>query len=101
VYHVASGTLVAATHGRGVFLSALNAAAAVLRGDVNRDGRVTALDALYIQQALVGIAMPAGVTALPQGDANCNGRLDAADALLVLRFSVSLPIQGACVGTVR
>ncbi|HUQ81663.1 MAG TPA: dockerin type I domain-containing protein [Gemmatimonadaceae bacterium] len=101
VYHGASGTLIAATHGRGVFLSSLTAAATVLRGDVNRDGSVTALDALFIQQALVGIAMPAGVTALPQGDANCNGRLDAADALLVLRFSVSLPVQGACVGTVR
>lgn len=101
VYHVASGTLVAATHGRGVFLSTLTSAATVLRGDVNRDGAVTAVDALLIQQALVGIAMPAGVTALPQGDANCNGRIDAADALLVLRFSVGLSVQGACVGTVR
>jgi hypothetical protein len=47
------------------------------------------------------VLLPAPLTVLPHGDANCNGALEAADALIVLRFSVGLGNQGACVGTLR
>jgi photosystem II stability/assembly factor-like uncharacterized protein len=101
VYNPAQQLLVAATYGRGMFQYSLVNPLAVLRGDVNRDGKVDAFDALLIQQALVGIAMPSGIKSLPAGDANCNNALDVADALIVLRAAVGLTTSGACVGTVR
>ena len=100
-YSPATRQLVAATFGRGLFKYSLGNPAAVLRGDVNRDGAVNALDALLIQQALIGLQMPLGMTILPHGDANCDGRVDAADALIVLRAAVGLTTSGACVGTSR
>ena len=66
--------------------------------DVNRDGAVNALDALLIQQALVGLQMPLGLTILPHGDANCDGRVKAADALIVLRAAVGSPRRGHASG---
>ena len=62
---------------------------------------MNALDALLIQQALIGLPMPLGMTILPHGDANCDGRVEAADALIVLRAAVGLATSGACVGTSR
>ena len=100
-YNTTTKQLVAATFGRGLFKYSLANSAAVLRGDVNRDGTVNALDALLIQQALIGLQMPPGLTIMPQGDANCDGKVDAADALIVLRASVGLTTAGACVGTNR
>jgi hypothetical protein len=100
-YNPATKQLVAATFGRGLYKYSLVNPAAVLRGDVNRDGSVTALDALLIQQALVGTQLAAGLTILPHGDANCDGKVDAMDALIVLRASVGLATAGACVGTIR
>ncbi len=103
VYNAPTNIVVAATHGRGMFLLRTIAASAVLRGDVDRDGDVDANDALLIQRALVGRPLGAdqqGVpfVALPRGDANCNGTLEALDALLTLRHAVGLPVAG-CVGT--
>ncbi len=100
-YNPTSKQLVAATYGRGLFKYSLANPSAVLRGDVNRDGAVNAFDALLVQQALVGMQMPSGLTIMPHGDANCDGRVDAADALIVLRASVGLTTAGACVGTSR
>ena len=100
-YNTTTKQLVAATFGRGLFKYSLANPSAVLRGDVNRDATVNAFDALLIQQALIGLAMPTGLTSLPHGDANCDGKLDAADALIVLRASVGLVTAGACVGTNR
>lgn len=100
-YNPTTKQLVAATHGRGLFKYSLANPIAVLRGDVNRDAAVNALDALLIQQALIGLPMPPGTTILPHGDANCDGRVEAADALIVLRAAVGLTTSGACVGTSR
>jgi hypothetical protein len=84
-----------------MFSYSVGSSLSVLRGDLNRDGKVDAFDALLIQQALVGIAIGTGLTAMPHGDANCNGVLEAADALIVLRAAVGLTTVGACVGTIR
>jgi photosystem II stability/assembly factor-like uncharacterized protein len=100
-YNPTTKQLVAATFGRGLFSYSLANPAAVLRGDVNKDGAVNAFDALLIQQALLGLPLPSGLASLPRGDSNCNNRLDAADVLAVLRAAVGLTTAGACVGTVR
>jgi photosystem II stability/assembly factor-like uncharacterized protein len=73
----------------------------VLRGDVNRDGKVTASDAQAVLQAVVALALPAGFRAIPNGDANCNGALQAVDAQIILSYVVGLPVGQFCVGTVR
>ena len=101
LYLPAVNTLVAGTHGRGMWAYTFGASATVLRGDVNGDGKVDAADALLIQQALVNAALPSGTTMMPNGDANCNGTLESADVLAVLRAAVGLPTGGACVGTVK
>ena len=100
-YNPTTKQLVVATWGRGLFSFSLANAAAVLRGDVNRDGVVNAFDALLIQQALLGLQLPTGMTSLPHGDTNCNGKLEAADVLITLRAAVGLTTAGACVGTIR
>jgi M6 family metalloprotease-like protein len=71
----------------------------VLRGDVNEDGRVSALDAQAVLASLVGLSIPSAFKPLPNGDANCNGALQALDAQLILSFAVGLPTAPACVGT--
>jgi photosystem II stability/assembly factor-like uncharacterized protein len=100
-YNPTTKQLVAATYGRGLYTFSFDNPAAVLRGDVNKDGVVNAFDALLIQQGLLGMQLPSGLAALPRGDSNCNNRLDAADVLAVLRAAVGLTTSGACVGTVR
>jgi hypothetical protein len=101
VYSPITGTVYAGTFGRGVFAYRPGATPAVLRGDVDKDGAVSAQDALHIQQAIVGIELPPGRSAFPEGDANCDGRLTGVDALLVLRSVVGLPNPGVCVGTAQ
>lgn len=71
----------------------------ILRGDVNEDGRVSALDAQAVLANLVGLPIPSAFKPLPNGDANCNGTLQALDAQLILSFAVGLPTAPACVGT--
>jgi hypothetical protein len=100
VYQPAASLLVAGTYGRGMFTYAVGGSAAVLRGDVNGDGKVDAFDALLIQQALVA-SLPLATSIFPRGDANCNGVIDSGDVVLVLRAAVGLPTPGACVGTVK
>ena len=100
VYSPALRQVVAGTYGRGMFSYAIGVEAAVLRGDVNVDGKVDAFDALLIQQAIVG-SLPTGTVAYPRGDANCNGTIDAGDVLLVLKASVGLPTTNSCVNTVK
>lgn len=105
-YNATTGRLVAATYGRGMWEYTVVGAGAVLRGDTNADGAVTAADALLVVQYVLGT----GVGALAQGDlnrffaradANCNGRLELVDAIIVLRHAVGTPTSGACVGTTQ
>ncbi|MGQ0648182.1 MAG: dockerin type I domain-containing protein, partial [Gemmatimonadaceae bacterium] len=101
VLQQATGTLYAGTFGRGIFATTIATGTPVLRGDVNRDGQVNALDALLVQQALVGIAPSGSPNPMPNGDANCNGVLDSSDAVLILQFAVGNAPAAACVGTPR
>ena len=100
LYSPALRQVVVGTYGRGMFSYVIGVEAAVLRGDVNGDGKVDAFDALLIQQAIVG-SLPTGTVAYPRGDANCNGTIDAGDVLLVLKASVGLPTTNSCVNTVK
>lgn len=59
-----------------------------LRGDVNLDGQITALDALAVLTTPVGKSLPPGYHALPNGDADGNGQLPALDALVILAYTV-------------
>jgi photosystem II stability/assembly factor-like uncharacterized protein len=98
-YAPATSTIFASTHGRGIFAYRTGTSPVVLRGDVDGDGRLSAQDALLIQQALVGMELPPGRSAFPHGDANCDGRLQGVDVLLVLRAAVGFTNPGTCVGT--
>jgi len=96
----ATQTVVAATHGRGMFAYTVPGAV-VLRGDVNLDGQVSAIDAQGILTGVVGLPLPGGWIYDPNGDANCDGRLAAFDALIVLSYVVGLPTSQFCVGQVK
>ncbi|MFI5229865.1 MAG: dockerin type I domain-containing protein [Gemmatimonadales bacterium] len=99
-YQPSANLLLAGTFGRGMFTFTPGGLGAVLRGDVNGDGKIDALDAFLIQEALVGRPSAASPS-YPRGDANCNGVLDAGDVLAVLRKAVGLSTGTACVGTTR
>ena len=74
---------------------------AVLRGDINGNGTLEAVDAQIILAAVVGNALPAGTRRFPNGDANCDGEVTAVDALLVLAKVVGQNTAAFCVGTVK
>lgn len=98
VWVPASTSVVASTYGRGMFAFNFGASVAVLRGDIDVDGLVTANDARLLQQSIVGVDI-SPLRAYPRGDANCDARLDGADVLLALRSAVGLATIGTCVGT--
>ena len=100
VFHQGSNTLVAATHGRGMW-SLQIPSNAVLRGDVDGNGVVDAADAQAILAATLGLPLPTGSHAIPNGNANCDGVVSAVDAEIVLAYVVGMPTGGACVGMVR
>jgi hypothetical protein len=102
VYQASTQTVVASTYGRGLW-ALLNSSTAVmgLRGDVNRDGMVTAADALAIQRLLVGHAPATGQTTFPHGDANCDQRVTSADVLVTLIYAAGLGTSGSCVNTIQ
>jgi adhesin/invasin len=52
-------------------------------GDVNGDGRVTALDAVAVLAYAVGRPAPGGYQMLPNGDASGDGQVTAMDALVI------------------
>ena len=95
----ARSRLIAATHGRGMF--SLDVSVTGLRGDITKDGVISALDAQAILSSVVGLPLPAGAVRYPNGDANCDGDVTAADALIVLSRVVGAPVGSACVGTVK
>lgn len=100
IYAPGANLLLAGTYGRGMFAYTVGGDAAVLRGDVNSDGKVDAFDALLIQQALVG-SLPVTTVVYPRGDADCNFAIQSADAVYVLRTAVGLGSPGVCVNTVK
>ncbi|HJQ10341.1 MAG TPA: hypothetical protein VJ840_04850 [Gemmatimonadaceae bacterium] len=100
IYVAGANMVLAGTYGRGMFAYYVGGEPAVLRGDVNVDGKVDAFDALLIQQALVG-SVPSGVVIYPRGDADCNQSVQTADAVFVLRTAVGTASPGVCVNTVR
>lgn len=69
-----------------------------VRGDVNRDGKITALDALSVLSASVGKPLPAGYTLSPNGDADADGEVSAFDALVILGYVVNKDVSAFPVG---
>jgi hypothetical protein len=84
-----------------------------VKGDVQCDGDVDAVDALTIQRFIaqlnisqqpgcppIGVANAriAGAGSALFGDINCNGAIDAVDSLFILRFvaSLSVSLPGGC-----
>lgn len=59
-----------------------------MRGDVNGDGGMDAVDALAVLSHVVGKALPASFVVQPQGDVSRDGAVTAADALLMLEYRV-------------
>ncbi len=64
-------------------------------GDVDCDGDVDAVDALFVLQYVVGMRQgsdqcppPPGTLHLPAADVNCGGIVDAVDALFILQYVV-------------
>ncbi len=100
IYAPGANLLLAGTYGRGMFAYTVGGDAAVLRGDVDGNGKLEANDALLIEQALVG-SLPASIVVYPRGDADCNFAIQSADAVYVLRAAVGLTSPGVCVNTVK
>ena len=73
----------------------------VLRGDVDINGAIAALDAQVILQGVVGLPLPAGVPGLPHGDADCGGSLQAKDAQIVLNAVVGNAVGQFCVARIQ
>ena len=59
-----------------------------MRGDVNGDGGMDAVDALAVLAHVVGRELPAAFAVQPQGDVSRDGAVTAADALLILEYRV-------------
>jgi hypothetical protein len=62
------------------------------QGDVNCDGEVTAVDALFVLRDVAGMSSTAACLLLA-GDANCDGNLTSVDALAALRYVAGLPVK--------
>ena len=73
----------------------------VLRGDVDINGALAALDAQLILQGAVGLALPDGLPGVPHGDADCGGTLQARDAQIVLNAIVGNPVTQFCVARIQ
>ena len=73
----------------------------VLRGDIDINGAIAALDAQLILQGVVGLPLPAGVPGLPHGDSDCGGSLQAKDAQIVLNQVVGNPVAQFCVARIQ
>lgn len=59
-------------------------------GDVDCDGAVDSVDALFVLRAVAGIPPPA--ECIDAGDVNCDGDTDSVDALGILRYVAGLPL---------
>ncbi len=63
-------------------------------GDVNGDGKVDIVDALFI--ARYAVELPVSNFNEDVADVNCNGKIDIVDALLVARKAVGLQVPAWC-----
>ncbi|HEX7242743.1 MAG TPA: Ig-like domain-containing protein, partial [Longimicrobiaceae bacterium] len=70
----------------------------VLRGDVNGDGSISALDGLAVLSHVVGKSLPQGFRVLPFGDADGNGEVTALDALVILAYIVGKDVSQFPIG---
>jgi len=61
----------------------------VIKGDVNGDGQVSVVDALFVAQYTVG-ARTLTSTQLASADVNCDGNVNIVDALFVAQYTVGL-----------
>ncbi len=68
----------------------LNYTYALLPGDVNGDGIVTAADARYVLRVSAKIEMPLNDEVKDVADISCNGIIAAEDARLILRIAAQL-----------
>lgn len=66
--------------------------------DISGDGRVTIIDAIYMQKYIVG-AKELSAEQVSNGDVNMNGDIDLADAVLVQRYLLGYPVPTA-IGTI-
>ena len=62
-------------------------------GDVNGDGDITIVDALFVARCAVGLS---DLCQASVADVDCNHQLDIRDALLIARRSVDLPTANWC-----
>lgn len=63
--------------------------AGVLKGDVNLDGNVDIVDALFVAQYSVGLRTLTSMQ-LIAADVSCDGNVDIVDALFIAQYSVGL-----------
>ena len=63
--------------------------AAAKKGDVNSDGKVSAVDALYVLKHIVGTET-LDKSQITRADMNNNGKLEATDARKILRVAAGL-----------
>jgi len=61
----------------------------VMKGDVNGDGQVTVVDALFVAQYTVGL-MTLNTQQLAAADVNGDGQVTVADALFIAQYTVGL-----------
>lgn len=76
----------------------LFAAGEPLRGDVDRDGSITSVDALAILSYVVGKPLPEGQAVMPNGDNNDDGQVTAIDALIALSYTVGKDVTQFPIG---
>ena len=61
-------------------------------GDVNKDGKITAIDALYIQRYLVYGSNVDGIS-LVSADYNQDGEVDLSDAIAILEIAAGIKAE--------
>ena len=61
-------------------------------GDVNKDGKITAIDALYIQRYLVYGSNVDGIS-LVSADYNQDGEVDLSDAIAILEIAAGFKAE--------
>jgi hypothetical protein len=82
------GTILAATHGRGLFTAKFQECAEI--GDVNNDCAVDVLDALRTINIILGVGEPASEYELSTADMNNDGVIDILDVVEIVNVILAL-----------